>query len=109
MSRLDGSLNTSNWANLLEGVDEPVHEDLHTKEHQKRPEEEVRQVVDDGDGQQEQPKFNTCSKALPSSIPLLSRMVPIPVPFLSYLLESRARGPPDKVRGPLSSPARHWT
>ena len=69
MNTLDGSLDTSSWAHLLEGVDEPVHEDLHAKEHQQRPEEEVGQVVDDGDGQQEQPKFNTCSTALPSLIP----------------------------------------
>ncbi len=37
-------------ADLLEGVDEPVQEDLHAKQHEQRPEEEVGQVVDDRDG-----------------------------------------------------------
>ncbi len=51
-------------ADLLEGVYEPVHENLHTKEHQKRPKEEIGQVVDNGDWQKEQPKLHTCKQVL---------------------------------------------
>ena len=56
-------------ARLLVGVDEPVCKDLHTKEHQQRPKEEVGQVVDDGDGQQEQRKLHAYSRAIRKLVP----------------------------------------
>jgi hypothetical protein len=62
----------SRRAYLVIGVEEPVQGDLNSKQHQQRPKEEVRHVLDHRHRQQKQSNLRTCPQAQSQAIRLRS-------------------------------------